>query len=244
LEVVVEGDNAQPRVAWMDPAGRTAALWEEIFVSFTDMMDPVSLLGSVSLQDSQGADIGFVQSLVDGGSTLRLALGNQADGAVEAYTLSISGAARDASGNFLDGDWTGQAVGSDFVGRFGDVVDQGIAVSSCVWSSSSFRPDGDDSSTVSEQLDSVSVEATSSALGEYWKTTVHRGVELVRTELSIPLSTTETVSWDGRGDDGMVLPAGLYRVTVSVMDGQGNEDAGCEQVVELEQAYGAPEYLE
>ena len=114
-----------------------------------------------------------------------------------------------------------------------------ITVSSCVWSSSSFRPDGDNSSTVSEQLDSVSVEATPNALGEYWKTTVHRGGELVRTELSSPLPTTETVSWDGVETMGWSA-AGPYRVTVSVMDAQGNEDAGCEQVVELEQAYGAP----
>ena len=37
-------------------AGRTAALWEEIFVSFTDMMDPY-LCWEVSPQDSQGVTL-------------------------------------------------------------------------------------------------------------------------------------------------------------------------------------------
>jgi hypothetical protein len=46
--------------------------------------------------------------------------------------------------------------------------------------------------------------------------------------------------WDGRGDDGRVLPPGGYLVELRALDASWSEGAACEALVDLSQSFTAP----
>ena len=154
--------------------------------------------------------------------------------------MTVEGDLRDQAGNFLDGDWSNDPLGSAFEAEFGDVVDDGIAMASCGLASDRFRPDGDPG-TVALQADEAQLSVSSSTRAAFWVLEVFQGDSRVRTVRQATKGVADIIKWDGRSFDGRVVPAGAYRLQVSAMDAQGNLDAGCSLSVEVEQAYEEPE---
>ena len=154
--------------------------------------------------------------------------------------MTVGGDLRDQAGNFLDGDWSSDPLGSDHAVVFGDVTDDGITMTSCALASDSFRPDGD-SGTGAAQADEAQLSVTSSSRAAYWLLEAFDGGTRVRTVRQATKGVSDILKWDGRAFDGRVVEPGSYRLQVSAMDAQGNLDGGCSLLVEVEQAYEKPE---
>jgi hypothetical protein len=244
VSISVEGDNAQPKVAWMDPSGLTSEQLDQVLVQFTEAMESSTLSSSnVSLVDGNGDAIGFSLSLSTDSTLLWVDLDSTLDAANEEVTLSLTSDIRDISGNFLDGDWSGTQTGTDFAGFFGDVVDDGLTVQGCALQEPLFIPDGD-SSTAFGQADEAGVSLNSSIRGEMWLLEVFDSTGTrIRTYREATVTTNATLLWDGRGDDGILSEPGDYLVGATVEDAQGNVSAGCLEHVMLLQAYQNPERL-
>jgi len=244
-EITVEGDNAQPRVAWMDPVGTTSESVDIIEVQFTESLEPSTLSTStVELLDQSGAAIDFSLSLSSNDSLLALDLDSTLDTANEAAELTLSLDIRDLAGNFLDGAWSSNATGSDFVGVFGDVVDDGLQLTSCSLLAARFAPDGDASVSVG-QADEAVLALGSNVRGETWLLEVfEKSGERIRTHREPAVGPSVNLGWDGRGDDGLIRESGRYLLSGSIEDAQGNIPAACQEYVLLEQAYEQPERLQ
>jgi hypothetical protein len=69
---------------------------------------------------------------------------------------------------------------------------------------------------------------------------VHDASGLLRMHDRIPpLGATDTIVWDGRGFDGMVVENGTFTVTVVPADGAGNRGSGCTLHVVVDNRTGA-----
>ena len=53
----------------------------------------------------------------------------------------------------------------------------------------------------------------------------------------LPLSSSQTLEWDARGDDGAVVAEGTWTVSISAIDGQDNVSSACSSTVVVTQAY-------
>ena len=241
----VEGDNAQPRVAWMDPEGTTTELVDTVEIAFTEGLDSATVSAStVSFTDGAGAAIGATFSLSEDGTRILAELDSVVDTSLDSVFVEIAPDVRDNAGNFLDGDWSSLLGGTSFFGVFGAVVNDGFELVSCGQDVEHFIPDGDDSATLGE-ADEIGLEVESNVRGDRWLLEVFDADgERIRTEIELANSATHTLLWDGRGDDGILSATGAYELSGAILDSQGNASSACTGTVSLGQAYEKPERVE
>jgi hypothetical protein len=230
------GESHRPQVAWMDPAGASAELLEELVIGFTE--DLLSTADYDSLVDLSGPDGAIALSASLSGDELTLSLQDELDASAGAYELVLSADVRDAGGNKLDGDFDG--TNASWSGVFGDVGDEGITLSSCTPDTTALTPDGADG--VGQEADEVDLSAVASSSPTWWLLEVYdaEGV-LVRTRRVAATAASQTLTWDARDDDGRVLDPGTWTVDLSSIDGSDNLSAACSNDIELVQHYLAPE---
>jgi hypothetical protein len=238
VAITVAGDNAQPTVAWVDPMGTTSEQLDAIEIQFTESMESSTLTTSnVSVTDTNGDELGFSFSSEAGNSRWVLQLDSTLDAANESVLVSLKADIRDSSGNFLDGDLSGNLSGSDFESAFGDVSDDGLTLQLCALVDTQFVPDGDHSA-VPGQSHQAELSLTSSARGDFWVLDVFdANGDRIRTHREATTGVSTGLAWDGRGDEGVVAPFGVYLLNASVEDAQGNRAAACQTSVALYQAY-------
>ncbi len=230
------GESHRPQVAWVDPSGDSSELLDEIVVRFTeDLLVTADYDSLVSVTGSSG---GLQLSTSLSGDELTIALQDSLDASADAYELELSADLRDTAGNKLDGAFDG--INGSFVSSFGDVGDEGLSLSSCTPDSSLLTPDGLDGS--GQEADEVDLAVSASGTPSWWLLQVYDSDGgLARTQRSAASASSETVSWDARGDDGRVLDPGTWTVELSSIDGSDNLSEACSNQIELLQHYLAPE---
>ncbi len=238
--VAVIGDSARPTLVAVDPAGATTELLDELVIAFNEPMASTTLTATnVSLVGPSGSE-GFDSMTLDAdGSTLTVGLSDTLDTSTGSWTLTVTSGARDDGGNNrLDGTWSGSS--SDFTAAFGDQVDSAISVSSCTPDSTAFTPDGDDGSGA--EADGVGLAVEASAEPAWWELQVLDAAgSPVRTFRTAATGTSATLTWDGRGDDGLVVAAGNYTLMASTHDAGDNQSTACESPVTLTQHVSEPQ---
>jgi hypothetical protein len=237
----VSGDARSPRVVEHFPVGRTLDSWSTLQVAFDEPMYSASLTPSaVTVLDPDGTAVDITAvSLTDSGRLLTIEPAAPIDGALGEWTLSLASSVRDdGGGNFLDGDWAGAP--SAYSTRFGAIVESAPAVTSCPSNTPSFRPDGDNGSGV--EADSVAVAVFADSLPSWWWLEVWDDSNEVVAWLPTPASSNpETLSWDGRGSDGLIVPAGTYTLVVSALDSNRAENTACSVDVIVDHPIGPPD---
>ncbi|MFZ5482156.1 MAG: Ig-like domain-containing protein [Myxococcota bacterium] len=231
--VDVTGESGLVQVVEMSPAGATSGMVSSIDVELDDaILDYSGLYTAATLTGPDGAvavDVSF------SGSTLTVTPQSPVDAGEAAWVLTLSDALRDASGNRLDGAWSG-ARGA-FTGTFGDVPVTVPDVDACVADTTSFVPDGDDGADV--EADGVEIALSAASTPTWWWWRVYdAGGERVRHGRAD--GATGAIAWDGRGDDGIVVGSGTYTLRVAAVDGSDNAGDPCEVDVEVFQHVEGP----
>jgi flagellar hook assembly protein FlgD len=105
-----------------------------------------------------------------------------------------------------------------------------------------FHPDGDPGSA--DEADEISLAVGLSGDPSWLRLGVldAAGAE-VASAITAGSGASPTLSWDGRGDDGAVLPAGRYTLRVEALGAGLGPGAPCEAEVELRHRLAAPEGL-
>ena len=226
----VTGESARPQVAWVDPMGETSELFDTVTVGFTeDLLTSVDYGALVSLEGPDGTV--DVSASLDG-DTLTLTLDEQQDAAAGAWALGVGTDVRDTAGNKLDGQFDG--TNAAFSSVFGDVGVASVSMQSCV-AGDTLTPDGLDGT--GDEADELDIVVTADAAPAWWLLEV----DGARTQWVAASSASETVAWDGRGDDGLVVPAGSYTVSVSAIDANDNLSGACSRTVQVVEHYAPPE---
>ncbi|MBL8615869.1 MAG: Ig-like domain-containing protein [Deltaproteobacteria bacterium] len=239
LSVPVRGDTTAPEVVDLRPAGGWSAPVEVLTVRFSEPMWAASVSAArVAIEDPSGAPAdlaGWAWSA--GGRELSLRAVSPLDPALGAYRVWISRDLRDESGLRLDG--AGIGARSDFALLVGGVVASAPALRGCSVGAARFSPDGADG--VDDAADTVWIEAEVEAAPSAWRFRVFdaNGAER-RTQLLRGAGATLNFAWDGRGDDGRVLPAGSYLIELRALDAAWAEGAACEALVDLSQRFPVP----
>lgn len=222
--VLMEDDNARPEVWTQQPAGLELGLVDEVSLVFSEpLLGPTVDIGNISLTGPGASAVVGVSST---GTEVLVDIDPPADGSAGIWTLTVSDLVRDTSGNKLDGAWNG---GHDpYVGRFGDVVPAVTAISCALapGTSATFRPDGDDGTGA--EADVATVQLYGTQVPSWWVFDVFDGAStLLRSDRIIPLGASDTVVWDGRDEQGKIVPNGSYRLEIVPEDALGNREAGC-----------------
>jgi hypothetical protein len=236
----VSGESRRPMVLSVSPRGATSSLFDELVIDFSEEMLASSATGArVQLVDPTGtavaietANLGFDAARRE----LTATLPGVQDAATGIWTLTLSAGLRDASGNQLDGLYTGAAAA--FSLDFGAVPDSAPAVTACSPDTGLFVPDGD--AGTGEEADEAVFSLTASAAATWWHVEISddSGAE-VRVDHEVAGSSASgSWAWDGRDQDGLLAPPGVYSLRFSAMDASWNEGSACEAEVALWQAYG------
>lgn len=237
--LTVTGDAAAPTVLWVEPYGSTLTSFDELTVVFSERMRSSSITSSrVTLTDGDGVDVSIESGSLSS-DTLTLTLAETVDPAGQELTLSISSAVHDVGGTGLDGTYDGS--GSDFELTFGDVADDGVNVTACTPGVSSFRPDGDDGSGT--EADSVDFSLSASALPSWWEVVVYDSDddEVLVDRQAAASATGDTWTWEGLGQDGIVLENGRYTIVAHGLDDAWNAGASCTAYVRIDNQIRPPE---
>jgi hypothetical protein len=222
------GDLRAPYVWWQDPKGGSAPV-DLLTLAFSEPMDPATVTPAAFSVVGTGAPGVAAVSLDPAGREVDVSLTGLTPAAVQ-LQLRVADTLTDLAGNRLAGTW-GSSVAA-YTGPFGiSAVVAGIG--SCAASTSRFHPDGDDGA--GEQADAVTVTYSAAAQPAWWVASVlDGGGAFLRQEHLRPNGASDAWLWDGRGDDGAVLPPGSYTLEVVPEDSLGNAGAGCRRVVDLE----------
>jgi hypothetical protein len=101
-----------------------------------------------------------------------------------------------------------------------------------------FRPDGDPGGGV--EADALSITLDAASAPSWWVLEVRDASGALRLHERIPpLGSIDTIVWDGRGSDGMVVENGAFTITVVPDDGSGNRGAGCTLQAVIDNRTGA-----
>jgi len=245
VEVEIQGDSVLPEVVSVDPMGETSELFDQVEVVFSEPMRASSFGGSsVSLTGPLGPVALETPVLDPTGQRLTVETTGTEDASLGSYVLALDASVSDQEGNNqLAGQYSGVPAAHET--QFGAVGDEGLSVDSCVPTSTSLVVDGDDgalSGLVSEG-DELEIQVVGVGSPTWWHLEVRDAeggrVRTLRTFSSG--SSTAILSWDGRGDDGIVAGLGAYEVSVSTLDAHDNMSAPCEIGVSLLQRYTQPE---
>lgn len=241
-EVTVEvlGDRQPPRLVALEPAGTFDDLVDGLELGFSE-----ELLGSsvqaeaLTLADPDGVEVVLEDgdlALSSDRRSVYVDLPAPIDGASGAWLLQLNaaprGGLRDLEGNILDGAWTGAS--SAFAVELGGVSNDAPPLLTCTLGTSTFRPDGDDGD--GEEADAASYTLAAASVPAWWWLQVidEQGVVVRTSWLPEGVTSDTTLTWDGRGDDGLVRPNGSYDLTVAAADEHWNLAAGCAETVQLD----------
>lgn len=232
LAVPLSGDNLRPIVLSQTPSGQSAGIVSEISLLFSEPLLPSTVIPSNF--SVTGPTAVTVSGATLSGSTVTLSLSPPADGSLGGYTINATTALRDLAGNKLSGDYSGAQA--DYHGGFGDA---GLATATllCTFSPETllFRPDGDPGSDI--ESDEIVFGLSGSEAPAWWVIEVRdEGGALAFFDREVPLAATDTVSWDGRDLQGLIVQDGIWQVSVSPDDGLGNRGVGCEALVVVDNA--------
>lgn len=223
--ITVLDDSVRPTVASATPAGTWSGTVTDLTVEFSEPMLPANFTASTVALTGPAGNLSVALALSNDNRTLTVTPATQLDAGSGTFVLSLTSNVRDAAGNRLSGDWSGSSAAWSV--SFGAVADA-TPTGSCVELATTFRPDGDDGAGV--DADDVSIALTASASPTWWAFTVSDadGVPVLRTR---DAGTGSSVTWDGRSDDGLVVPAGDYTVAIDAVDGNGNASRACDTPV-------------
>lgn len=231
VSVEVTQDSARPHLVDAEPAGIWTDPVDAIRLTFDEAL-LASTLSGVTVTGPSG-DVPVTTAL--SGTMLVLTPSTPIDTSAGAFTIDVPSSVRDEAGNRLDGDWSGAAAAATV--HFGDVADSLPTLAGCVVGETEFQPDGDDG--VGSEADSISVTPVASADPTWWELrVVDQTGATVRT--SRVDGATGSATWDGRGDDGLVLPQANYSLVVSAVDAADNRATACTRAVDLAQRLELP----
>lgn len=238
--VTVTGDRSRPTVLSVDPSGTQSDLVDSIDIAFSEAMLTSSVnSSSVQLTDPSGNLVGISSiSFPSDDADAVVTLDRVADLGSGTWTLTLSPIIRDASGNRLDGTWSGTA--SPMVLQFGAVSDSAPDITACSVSVSTFRPDGDDGT--GSEADEVDIALTASGPATWWREEVtdSSGNMVLMHRASAGGSSTGTVTWDGRDQDGFVVDNGTYTLSFAAEDDYWNTGVGCSVDLTVQNRITAP----
>lgn len=236
----VDGDARRPRVVGLSPVGALVEPTSSLTVDFSEPMLPSTVTDTAfSLVDPSGGTVAVAASLGAADDQVTLSLDPLLDPAAGAYWLTISSDLRDAGGgNRLDGEETGLA--SDLVVSIGDVPSATADVTACVPSGAVITPDLDPGT--GDQADAVELDVVATEVPELWwlEVTLADGTP-IDWRATAASGATDTLSWDGRGVDGLVVPAGDYVLEVAALDEDRQAAATCVASVTVVHALSSPE---
>ncbi|MDG1482123.1 MAG: hypothetical protein P8R54_21200 [Myxococcota bacterium] len=238
----VTDDAHPPTVRTVDPSGSRFVTISSLEVQFSEPLlassitdDTVQLLDgdglAVEILDYELYDSDASDALRD--SVMKLTLASDIELSEGIWTLWLSTDVTDADSNSLDGAFTGAA--SAFSLGLGQVDNDAPDLSSCSLSVDEFRPDGDDGA--GSEADSVSLTLSATDVAQWWRLEVlDSDGDLVRMDhhsAGVTGSSVGTLSWDGRGEDGLVVDNGVYILRTIPLDAAWNEGAGCSDSVKV-----------
>lgn len=223
--ITVLDDGVRPTVVSATPAGTWSGTVSELTVEFSEPMLAANFTASTVALTGPAGNLSIALALSNDDRTLTVTPATPLDAGSGTFVLSLTSNIRDAAGNRLSGDWSGSSAAWSV--PFGAVTDE-TPTGSCVELATTFRPDGDDGAGV--DADQVAIALTSSASPTWWALTVSDadGVPVLRTR---DPGTGSSVTWYARSDDGLVVPAGAYTVSIDAVDSNGNASTVCETPV-------------
>ena len=232
----VLGDNHRPEVASWEPGGRLLDTVDSVSIHFTEPLASLNYNSRVTLAGPNGV-VATSTTLQSGDQELLVTPLSTVDGALGAWTLTLSSLIRDDSGNRLSGDWSGSV--SSFTLYWGDVNDTAPDLLSCEAASSTLVPDGDNGSGA--EADGLALALQATATPSWWRLEVYDAAGVLRRTLHEPAtSSADTLTWDARGDDGRVVSSGEWELAVYAIDSLSNVSDPCFASVEVIERYGAP----
>ena len=229
----VTGDAASPTVLFTDPMGTSNATFSEVQVDFSEAIRSSSLTVSrLSLKGPTGVTVPASGVSLDSSSkTATLSLSTSQSAGSGTYTLTASSLIHDVAGNSLSGDYSGS--GATFTLSFGAVTDSSKAMSSCTGSVTSFRPDGDSGS--GSEADSATFTLKATGTPAWWELEVDdEDGDLVRLDRVAATSASGSWSWDGRGQNGVVVSNGAYTLIARAIDASFNAGTECSKKIQVD----------
>ncbi|MSQ03259.1 MAG: hypothetical protein EXR71_15435 [Myxococcales bacterium] len=216
--VAVTQDSARPHVIEVTPSGTTSATIDEVVIEFDEPL-LASMVSAVTVTGPSGAE--SVTASLDG-NILTLTLAHALDASSGTFTVTVPDSVRDEAGNRVDGTWSGAA--GAFTSSFGAVTSTLPATAGCAVSTEVFRPDGDDGA--GEESDAVELSPVTAGSPTWWWLIVTDAAD-AHVRSTRVVGSTSSISWDGKGDDGLIVPGGEYLVGIIAIDNNDNQDDVC-----------------
>ncbi|NOY26448.1 MAG: hypothetical protein GXP62_11300 [Oligoflexia bacterium] len=239
-QALVINDSVRPAVISLDPYGTTAASFDSIQVQFSeDILSSTVSTDAVRLFDPDGLAVSLIpDDLAVSGGDLLISMPGTQDASLGVWTLQLDSTLRDLDGNRLDGTWTDTR--SAFAMDFGVVTDSAPDLASCWTDTDIVRPDGDDG--FGDQADFVVMTVSAGAVPDWWRLQVSSADgQLVRTIWTPEGSASSaSLSWDARGQDGLVVQNGDYLLVVSPADLYWNVGTSCSATVTVDNLLVSP----
>jgi hypothetical protein len=226
LSLPVVGDDVQPVVVAQSPSGATLTEVDEVRLTFSEaIQSAVVVPASFDIVGPIATTVVDV-TLEAGDTEVVLALGPPADGTAGSWSVGAIAGVVDLAGNPLSGTWG--PVLADYDGAFGDLAPAVVPLvctavdPAWMW----FRPDGDPGPGVEADVLTLTLDAQ--AAPAWWVLDVFAEDGTRRFhDRFVPLGAHDTLVWNGRGFDGVVVPDGVWTLEVTPDDGFGNRAAGC-----------------
>lgn len=226
VEATVNGDQARPKVLSADPFGTCVEPIDTLTLLFSEAIDADSVdRKPISLSERSGAPVSVGDvALSEDRRTITVTL-------AESFTpgelvLLVPAELRDDAGNRLNGAWDDGSSPSDFELALGSVSASAPDMTACIADHELFRPDGDDGE--GEEDDQVTLQAYADGLPVWWRLAVYDSAgELVYLFRVAADSSSDPLSWEGRGLDGAIVDAGTYDIAVTAEDEFWNIGTTC-----------------
>ncbi len=229
--VAVTQDSARPHVIDVTPSGSTSGSVDEVVLRFDEPLLS-SMVSAVSVTGPSGSE--SLTASLDG-STLTLTLAHAVDASAGTYTVTVPDSVRDEAGNRVDGAWSGSA--GAFSSAFGAVTNALPATAGCTVSTDAFFPDGDDGT--GEEADAVAFTPVTAGSPAWWWLVVTDAADDHVRSTRVDGSAA-SISWDGTGDDGVIVPSGDYLVQIVAIDNNDNQGEVCLESITLDHRLELP----
>ncbi len=226
--VPISGDASSPVVWSQSPQGAFVVPVDEVRVVFSEAMDDRTLSpASVALLGAGAPAVTDVVLDVDGVTATVSLAGPVAPGT--SWTLQLLPAVTDVAGNGLAGTWG--ALPAAYRGAFGQ-AGQVDGVGACSRDRDAFSPDGDDAAGI--EADTVTLSFSSPTAPAWWVVSVRDEVGTVVRQTHLPpAGAVDAWVWDGRDQDGRVVPGGTYTLRVEPEGNLGNRGSSCTRSVDV-----------
>lgn len=233
LVLPVADDNVRPTVIAQDPVGFSSATVSEVHLWFSETLLSSSVVaGNFSVTGPAATTVTDAE-LQPGDTEVVLTLSPAVHAGDGVWTVTAVSSIRDEAGNRLAGDWG--ALPASYAGAFGDAGSPPAEVVCTSFDPSELviRPDGDPGFGV--EADRLSIGLSASQAPAWWVVEVRDTEDVVvRQDWFVPAGAIDAVVWDGRDTRGLVVPNGVWQVSVWPDDGIGNRGPGCELTVTVD----------